>query len=245
MARSDETWKSSPRTTRVLLVEDDPGSQVFTQSVLERAGYEVWCARDGNAALETLEKRGLPHLALVDIMMPGMDGLEVARKIQEFVDLPIIMLTSVERTQTKVDALTRFAEDYVVKPFAPEELLARIERLLRRIGDFSYTLEPRVRIDDRLSVELARRRAIVEGREVELTPTETKLLYVLMRNAGRTLLSDYLLKRVWALEEVYEDTLRTHIYRLRRKIEESPNHPRYVLTERGLGYSFLGPGSGS
>ena len=243
MSRSAEDWGGNSRNFKVLLVEDDPGSQLFTRSVLERAGYQVWCARDGKAALETLERRGLPHLALIDIMMPGMDGLEVARKIQEFVDLPIIMLTSVERTETKVDALTRFAEDYVVKPFEPTELLARIDRLLRRIGDFSYTLEPRVRIDDRLSVELARRRAIVEGREIELTPTETKLLFVLMRNAGRTLLSDYLLKRVWPMEEVYEDTLRTHVYRLRRKIEDNPKDPRYVLTERGLGYSFKKPGS--
>lgn len=243
MSSSDDHARS--QSTKVLLVEDDLSSQVFTEKVLVRAGYEVWCARDGRAALDVLEKRGLPHLALIDIMMPGMDGLEVAKKIQDFVDLPIIMLTSVERTETKVDALTQFAEDYVVKPFEPSELLARIDRLLRRIGDFSYTLEPLVRVDERLSVEFARRRVIVEGREVELTPTESKLLYVLMRNAGRTLLSEYLLKRVWAMEEVYEDTLRTHVYRLRKKIEESPNHPRYLLTERGLGYSFLKPGSGS
>lgn len=233
------------RTIKVLLVEDDQASLVFTEQVLQKAGYQVWSAPDGRAALETLEQRGLPHIALIDIMMPRMDGLELARKIQEFVDLPIIMLTSVERIETKVDALTQFAEDYVVKPFEPKELLARIDRLLRRIGDFSYTLEPRVRIDDRLSVEFARRRVIVEGRETELTPTESKLLYVLMRSAGRTLLSEYLLKRVWAMGEVYEDTLRTHVYRLRRKIENSPNDPRYVLTERGLGYSFVKPGSES
>ena len=163
MSNADD-WKSGPRTIKVLLVEDDPGSRMFTQSVLEKADYVVWSARDGKEALETLENRGLPHLALIDIMMPGMDGIEVARKIQDFVDLPIIMLTSVEKTETKVDALTRFAEDYVLKPFEPKELLARIDRLLRRIGDFSYTLEPQVTIDERLSVELARRRAIVEGR---------------------------------------------------------------------------------
>ena len=238
MSSTDGGWKASSQAIKILLVEDDRSSQVATEAALKKQGYEVWSAQDGQAALVTLEKRGLPHIALIDIMMPGMNGLEVARKIQEFVDLPIIMLTSVEKTETKVDALNKVAEDYVVKPFDPEELVARIERLLRRIGDFSYTLEPRIRIDERLSVEFARQRAIVDGKEVELTPTETKLLYVLMRNSGRTLLSDYLLRRVWTMEEVYEDTLRTHIYRLRRKIEESPGKPRYVRTERGLGYSF-------
>ena len=239
MSSTDDGWNADARAIKVLVVEDDRSSQAFTVAALKKKGYEVWSAQDGQEALSVLEKRGLPHIALIDIMMPGMNGLEVARKIQEFVDLPIIMLTSVGRIETKVDALNKVAEDYVVKPFDPEELVARIERLLRRIGDFSYTLEPRIRIDDRLSIEFARQRAFVDGKEVELTPTETKLLYVLMRNSGRTLMSDYLLKRVWTMEDVFEDTLRTHVYRLRRKIEESPGKPRYVRTERGLGYSFL------
>lgn len=237
---SNEDWTSESRTiTKVLLVEDDPGSLVLATKALEEAGYEVWATKNGAEALTLLEKRGLPHLALIDIRMPGMDGIEVAHKIQALVDLPIIMLTSVDDHETVAQALNQVAEDYMIKPFHPDELIARIERLLRRIGDFSYTLEPRTQIDHRLVVEFARRRVIVEGKAIELTPTETKLLYVLMRNAGRTLLSDYLLKRVWPMEEVYEDTLRTHTYRLRRKIEVDPKKPYYILTKRGLGYSFV------
>ena len=229
---------SAAREVRVLLVEDESGARLFTTSALEQAGFVVWAAGSGEEALALLERRGLPHLALIDIIMPGMSGIELAHKLHEFIDLPIIMLTSVGDKHTVVGSLIEIAEDYIVKPFDPDEMVARVHRVLRRIDDFSYALEPQVRVDERLTVEFARRRAIVSGQEVELTPTETKLLYVLMRSAGRTLLSDYLLKRIWPMEEVYEDTLRTHVYRLRKKIEATPRKPRYVLTKRGLGYSF-------
>lgn len=234
----DAGWNADHQLVRVLSVEDERASQLVTKSALEQAGYEVWCAESAEEALTVLENRGLPHIALIDIRMPGMTGIELAHKIHEFIDLPMIMLTSVATLNTVVDALNLVAEDYIIKPFHPDEMVARVGRVLRRIGDFSYTLEPQTRVDDRLTVEFARRKAIVEGRPVELTPTETKLLYILMRNAGRTLLSDYLLKRVWPMEEAYEDTLRTHVYRLRKKIEVSSRKPRYVLTKRGIGYSF-------
>ena len=226
------------KSYRILAVDDDVVIRDVVTAALTEAGYEVWSASSGQEALNFLETRGLPHLAVVDIMMPGMNGIELAGKIQEFIDLPIIMLTGVDDTTTVVDAIRKLAEDYVIKPFEAAELVARIERLLRRIGDFSYALEPRIRVDERLEVEFARQLAYVEGQPVDLTPTETKLLYILMRNAGHTLLTDYLLRRLWPLEEVFEDALRTHIYRLRKKIEESPRQPVYVLTRRGLGYSF-------
>ena len=123
-----------------------------------------------------------------------------------------------------------FQPDFPIRQQLPLEL--------RRIGDFSYALEPRVRIDERLEVELARQLVYVKGTPVELTPTETKLLYLLMRSAGHTLLTGYLLKRLWPLEEVFEDALRTHVYRLRKKVEASPRRPRYILTRRGFGYTF-------
>ncbi|MEM7353866.1 MAG: response regulator transcription factor, partial [Acidobacteriota bacterium] len=205
---------------------------------LRKAGFEVWTTGSGADALALLEHRGLPHLAIVDLLMPGMSGDELCRQLQEFTDLPIITLTSVKDKETTADALRRIAEDYVVKPFDPGEFVARIERLLRRIGDFAYALEPRIDVDDRLQVEFARRTAFLDGQAIELTPTETKLLYILMRNAGRTVVTDYLIRRMWPLDEVFEEALRTHIYRLRRKIEPEVTKPRYVITRRGIGYSF-------
>ncbi len=230
---------SAPR--RILTVDDDPEMLEVLGEALEGAGFEVWRADSGPEALRLLETRGLPHLAVVDIVMPWMDGIELSSRIQEFIDLPIIMLTAVRDTSTVVDVIRRLAEDYVVKPFEVAELLARIDRVLRRIGDFSYALEPRIRVDERLEVELARQLVYVGNRQVELTPTETKLLSILMRNAGHTLLTGYILGRLWPMEQVFEDTLRTHVYRLRKKIEVSPRNPRYIVTRRGFGYSFPKP----
>jgi DNA-binding response OmpR family regulator len=121
-------------------------------------------------------------------------------------------------------------------------MVARVERVLRRIGDFAYTLAPVVRVDERLSVDFAHQKAYVAERPVPLTSTETKLLYVLMRQAGRAVPTDFLMRRLWPGEEAFEDTLRVHIHRLRSKIEPDPARPRYVVTERGVGYRFPRPG---
>src|SRR5688572_7768892 len=168
---------------RVLAVEDDPDIRKLIQRELEAAGFEVWACPSAEQALEQVERKGLPHLALVDILLPGLDGVTLARRLQEWSDLPIVMLTSVDEERTVVEAIESFAEDYIRKPFNPREMVARIERVFRRIGDFGYTLQPVIRIDSRLSVDLAHQKAVVDGRTVPLTSTETKLLYVLMRNA--------------------------------------------------------------
>jgi DNA-binding response OmpR family regulator len=165
----------------------------------------------------------------------------LARKLHEWSDLPIVMLTSVDEEDTVVQAIERFAEDYIRKPFNPRELVARIERVFRRIGDFAYALQPVLSVDTRLAVDFAHQRAIVDGREVALTSTETKLLHVLLRNAGRVVATDFLLRRLWPSDEVFEDTLRVHVHRLRSKIEPEPSRPRYVVTERGAGYRFPSP----
>jgi DNA-binding response OmpR family regulator len=151
------------------------------------------------------------------------------------------MLTSVDEEETVVQAIERFAEDYIRKPFKPRELVARIERVFRRIGDFAYALQPVLPVDARLAVDFAHQRAIIDGREVTLTSTETKLLHVLLRNAGRVVATDFLLRRLWPSDEVFEDTLRVHVHRLRSKIEPEPSRPRYVVTERGAGYRFPSP----
>ncbi len=234
-----------PTNARILAVDDDPEVRKIAQVALQKAGYEVWPAASAEEALDLLNERGLPHLAIVDIMLPGLDGLALCQKIHEISDVPVIMLTVVDKEETVVDTIERFAEDYIIKPFNPPELSARVGRVLRRIGDFSYTLQPLVEVDDYLSVDFVRQRAVVGGRPLSLTPTETKLLYILMRNAGKTIKTSFVLGRVWPEEEADENTLRVHIHRLRQKIEVSPSRPRYVVTERGVGYSFLAPAGAS
>lgn len=238
-SNDDGALRAAPTGARRLLaVEDDPDILRVIRAELERAGFEVWPAPSAEEALAILEKRGLPHLVLVDILLPGMDGLALARRLHEWSDVPVVMLTSVGEADTVVQAIESFAEDYIRKPFNPRELVARIDRVCRRIGDFGYTLQPVVRVDDRLSVDFAHQRALVEGKAVALTATESKLLYVLMRQAGRVVATDFLLRRLWPSDEVFEDTLRVHVHRLRAKIEAAPGRPRYVLTERGSGYLF-------
>ncbi|MFN8485004.1 MAG: response regulator transcription factor [Anaerolineae bacterium] len=222
-------------------MDDDAEILLLVRSRLEHAGYEVWTAASGAKALEIIGQRGLPHLAIVDLRMPGTDGFEFCRAVQQFCDLPIILLTAVDDEDTIIVGIQRYAEDYIVKPFSPRELVARVERVLRRIGDFAYALEPEIRVDEHLAVDFARQTAIVGQQPVLLTPTETKLLYILMRHAGRTVTTDFLLRRLWPLEDVAEDSLRVHVHRVRQKIEPAPAQPRYLLTERGTGYRFPAP----
>ena len=223
---------------RILIVDDDPAILRLLRIMMQGAGYDTMTAASGEDALDVIGRNGLPHLAIVDINMPYMNGFDFCEAVQQFSDLPVIFLSAQDEEETIIMGISRYAEDYVTKPFSPRELVARVERVLRRIGDFGYTLEATTRIDDRLTVDFAHQRAIVAGRFVPLTPTETKLLYILMRNAGRVVTADFLLRRLWPMEEVFEDTLRVHIHRLRQKIESTPGRPHYILTERGLGYSF-------
>lgn len=223
---------------RILVVDDDPAIQRLVKDKLENAGYEVFTAANGHQALDIIGRRGMPHLAIVDINMPSMNGFEFCEAVQQFSDLPVIMLSAVDEEETIIQGISRYAEDYVTKPFSPRELVVRVQRVLRRIGDFAYALDLLTRIDEHLVVDFPHQRVLIEDRLVSLTPTETKLLYLLIRNAGRVVSTDFLLRRLWPMEEVFEDTLRVHVHRLRQKIEPSPAQPRYILTERGLGYSF-------
>ncbi|UCC62798.1 MAG: response regulator transcription factor [Anaerolineae bacterium] len=229
---------SSAQRQRILVVDDDPDILRLVGDKLDLAGFEVFTAASGGQALDAIARRGLPHLAIVDLNMPGMDGFEFCQTVQQFADLPIIMLTAVDVEETVIRGIEHFAEDYVTKPFSPRELVVRVQRVLRRIGDFAYTLDPVTQVDYHLAVDFAGQQAVVDGQAISLTPTETKVLYILMRNAGRTVTIDFLLRRLWPLEEVFEDTLRVHIYRLRQKIETTPGQPHYIVTERGLGYRF-------
>jgi DNA-binding response OmpR family regulator len=225
---------------RILVVDDDPAIRRLVKTKLESAGYDVMTADSGVDALAVIGRSGMPHLAIVDINMPFMNGFDFCEAVQQFSDLPVIMLSSQDEEDTIIKSISRYAEDYVTKPFSPRELVARVERVLRRIGDFGYTLGVTTTIDDRLTVDFAHQHVLVAGRSIFLTSTETKLLYLLIRNAGRVVTTDFLLRRLWPREEMFEDTLRVHVHRLRQKIESTPGQPRYILTERGMGYSFPG-----
>lgn len=225
---------------RIMVVDD---SRVITEGVkhvLIDAGYDVTIAHSGEEALNAIRKYGLPHLAIVDLQMPPrMNGFTFCQKVLQFSDLPIIILTSSSDEALVVQGLQQYAEDYIVKPFRAAELVARIDRILRRIGDFAYTFAPIIEIDERLQISFAERQVIIDGERVDLTPIEAKLLYVLMKSAGRVVPTEYLLRRVWPLDDAHDERLHAHIYRLRKKIERDPKEPRYVVSEWSQGYRFL------
>lgn len=223
---------------RILAVDDNAYTLRIVKHTLEQAGYEVVTAASGKDALKLINRHGLPHLAIVDLHMPIMSGFEFCHEVHQYSDMPVIMLTAVHTEETIIEGLEEHAEDYIVKPFNPTELVARVRRVLGRMGDYNYTLESTTRIDDRLKVNFPNREATVDGEEVSLTPTEAKLLYILVRNAGRIVTTEFLLNRIWPMQDAQEDRLHVHVHRLRRKIEADHNEPSYIIAERGTGYRF-------
>lgn len=229
-----------PQNYRILAVDDSDVVLKMVETTLKRSGFEVLAAMSGEDALQLIQEHGLPHLAIVDINMPmGMDGFEFCEAVLEFCDLPIIMLTAVEESGTIIQAIDQYAEDYITKPVSTGELVARVRRILRSLGSFAYPLEQYTQVDERLSVNFAECKAKLDGEIVSLTPTETKLLYILMRSSGKLIMTDFLLKRLWPLETAFEDRLRVYVHRLRNKIEEQPNAPKYIVSKRRKGYTFL------
>lgn len=224
---------------RILAVDDSAFILRLVESALLESGFKVVTATSGEEGIDIIKKHGMPHLAIVDINMPmGMDGFEFCQKVLEFSDLPVIMLTAINEENTIIEAIDQYAEDYITKPFNAGELVARVRRVLRRVGDFAYTLDPLTKVDNVLSVDFAGQRAIVGEEEVSLTPTETKLLYILMRNAGHTVTTDFILRRLWPMQNVFEDRLRVYVHRLRKKIEKGKDSRKYIISQRGTGYQF-------
>ena len=223
---------------RILIVDDDAMAREILKRILEHAGYEVMTAGSGPEALRKLHE-GIPHLVVVDLMMPEMDGFELCRRIKSHLDVPIVILSAVAAIESKVEGLQMYAEDYIVKPFEKEELVARVQRVLRRYGESAGVEQPEVVIDQELQINFVQHWARVKGQQVTLTPTESKLLFLLVRNAGRVVTNETLLAKAWAGdEEAYEEGLRVHISRLRSKIESNPSKPVYIQTKRGVGYRF-------
>ncbi len=227
-----------PPIPRILAVDDDPTVLVTVRATLEAENLNVMSAFSTEEALSLIRAKGLPHLAVIDINMPGADGIELARRLQEFSDVPVVMLTAVDDQDTVAGTIEELAEDYIVKPFNPREFAARVKRVLRRIGDFAFT-SGRIKVSEELELDFALQQAIVKDEKVSLTPTETKILHILCRSSPRPSTTHFLLRRLWPHEDIFEDVLRVHVHRLRRKIEANPRKPRYLITERGIGYRLV------
>ncbi len=224
---------------RILVLEDDFLIQNLVRTALEKAGFIVETAVHAKEAFQIIEERGFPHLAIVDIMLPyGINGFKFCETIHEFTDLPVIILSAITNSNIVIQAIENHAEDYVKKPFDSSELVARVRRVLKRIGDFAYELEPVTEIDDRLCVDFNKQHILVEDKRVSLTPTETKLLYILMRDAGKTVKTPFILQRMWPRERVLEDRLRVCVHRLRRKMGTTAADQLYIQSQRGVGYRF-------
>ncbi len=227
---------------RILVADDEPKYIRLAQVNLESRGYEVLTAHDGPSALERAAMEE-PDLILLDVRMPGMNGFEVCRRIREFSSVPIIFLTALADETDKVEGLNHGADDYVTKPFHIPELLARVQAVLRRAGQFDQGGKSSVLQGDNLRIDLVSQRVFVGAQEVDLRPLEYRLLSELARYPGRILLLDFLLEKVWGGEYVGEHQLvHKAIHYLRQKIEPDPKHPRYILTKPGLGYYFVLPG---
>jgi DNA-binding response OmpR family regulator len=226
----------APVRPAVLLVDDDPTLLSVLGRRVSRAGYDTRTAPSGPAALKLLEQ-SWPALLVVDLMMPGMDGFELCRRVKQLADLPIIVLSAVDDAEAKVTALELYAEDYVTKPFDPDELVARIQRVLRRasIGN------PQISLDQGdVEVDLATRMMTTPAGTHQLTPTEARLLQVLAARVDRVVPTHELLDRVWTDADGADPSyLWVTVRRLRRKLEADPDQPRYLLTERGIGYRLV------
>jgi DNA-binding response OmpR family regulator len=227
--------------TRILIADDDPDLLFTLEAQLEADGYLVQAAASGRAAL-ALAERLLPHLAVLDLLMPGLDGFELARRLRRLGDVPVILLTALDDEETKVKGLEEYAQDYVTKPFSYRELHARIKRVLERTRAADEPEAAVLDLDRGLRVDFARRQVLRVGHEpVRLTPTEMRLLQLLARNRGQVLPSPLLLDRAWPDGGGSAPALWEYVRRLRQKLGDDPEAPRYLESERGIGYRLRAP----
>ena len=230
----------------ILIVDDERGIIEGIRGYFEQAGFEVWAAYDGRTGLALAQQRK-PDMVVLDLMLPGMDGLDVCRELRRTSNVPIIMLTARVEETDRLVGLELGADDYVCKPFSPRELVARVRAVLRRSGAEKpqpslCTLQiPEIYCFGNVTFDVAARHCVIDGQTVPLTPTEHHILYVLVRHPDQALSRTQLLEAAdLGIYDGVERTIDVHIHRLRRKLEPDPAHPTYVLTAFGVGYQFNG-----
>lgn len=224
--------------SKVLIVDDEKALREFVQRNLEIRGFHTLTASDGLEALALFSAHQV-DLVILDLMMPHMDGLETIRRIRQRSVVPIIVLSALSEEAEKIQALNLGADDYLTKPFGVGELLARVQAVIRRAKWYDTRLPSGRITHGDISIDLERHQVFVSGQNIELTPTEYNLLIYLMEHADKVLPHQLILRNVWGPEYGTEsEYLRVYIGRLRQKIEKDPTNPRYLITERGVGYSF-------
>ncbi len=224
---------------RILVVDDEERMVRFIRMNLEHDGFQVSEAFNGKQSIQKLRDVN-PDLILLDVMMPDLDGFEVLETVREITNVPVIMLTAKGEEDDRVRGLELGADDYVTKPFSPRELVSRVKAVLRRTESATGSMHGLLEIDKRLKIDFDRREIWLEGKLVKLRPTEYRLLFHLVQNAGWVVSHDQLLQKVWGYE--YRDEphyVRLYINYLRQKLEKDPADPKYILTERGVGYRFV------
>ena len=224
---------------KILVVDDEERMVRFIRMNLEHDGFIVADALNGKTAIQKL-RDATPDLILLDVMMPDMNGFEVLETIREVANVPVIMLTAKGEEDDRVRGLELGADDYVTKPFSPRELVSRVKAVLRRTEGATGSMHGLIEVDDRLKIDFDRREIWLEGKLIKLRPTEYRLLYHLVQNTGWVVSHDQLLQKVWGYE--YRDEphyVRLYINYLRQKLEKDPANPKYILTERGVGYRFF------
>jgi len=224
---------------RILVVDDEKRMVRFIRLNLEHDGFQVISAYNGKEALDQV-RNALPDLILLDVMMPDIDGFQVLGKIREFSTVPVIMLTAKGEEDDRVRGLELGADDYVTKPFSPRELVSRVRAVLRRVSSLEGSTASIIHVDKQLKLDFSRREIWFNEKLIQLRPTEYRLLYHLVQNAGWVLTHEQILTKVWGYE--YRDEphyVRLYVNYLRKKIEDDPSNPKYILTERGVGYRFV------
>ncbi|QCB97838.1 response regulator [Arthrobacter sp. PAMC25564] len=222
--------------TAVLVVDDDPSLLKILKITLPANGYAVTTATDGQSALLAATQHNF-SLIILDLGLPDMDGTTVIRRLRSWNSVPILVLSARRGSEDKVEALDAGADDYITKPFGPDELLARLRALLRRTSE--QPREEPVVVTDSFTVDLARHRVIKDGTDVRLTPTEWDILELLVRNPGKLITQRQLLSEVWGPAYTKDSNyLRVYMAQLRRKLETDTGNPRHLLTEAGIGYRF-------
>jgi DNA-binding response OmpR family regulator len=229
----------SLKNRSILVVDDEERMARFIRLNLEHDGFQVTEAYRGMKAIQAL-RDDMPDLIILDVMLPDLDGFDVLKMIREISQVPVIMLTAKGEEDDRVLGLELGADDYVTKPFSPRELVSRVRAVLRRTEATGATRSDVIEVDERLKIDFGRREVWLNDELVKLRPTEYRLLYHLVQNAGWVVTYDQLLSKVWGYE--YRDEphyVRLYINYLRQKLEQDPSDPKYILTERGIGYRFV------